>query len=450
MDVEKQKLLLEYCISSPNIFGRCNTIMLPDYFDRELTNSVVFIKDYYNNYFTTPDPEQIRAETGLSLRKFEIEKDKIEYCTNEIGKFCKHKAMFAAAIKISHLLKTEEYGEMEKIFKDALSVSIDRDLGINLFGDDLLERMEENKNTVIYSTGYRQLDKHLFGGFERTTLNLFLAISGGGKSVVMANIGLNYAKQGLNVLYISLELYQKMVDARFHQIISGFSRLKLKSHTREAYQQMIKFKEDNKEKLGTMHIKYMPSGSNAQHIRGYLKEFHLQYGYIPDVIILDYLDLLSPMEKVSKDNVFQKDKYSSEEFRNILVEYNMIGISASQLNRNAIEASDFNQSHTAGGISKMNTVDNAIAIKLTERMKDAGEISMKLLKSRSSNGEGKWAHMAWNNISLEVSNLPEDIELKLTKKSEKEAEQLDKELMDLVDSDPTNNTTDEFFEIFDD
>jgi hypothetical protein len=151
-------------------------------------------------------------------------------------------------------------------------------------------------------------------------------------------------------------------------------------------------------------IEQMPVGTSSNEIRAFLKEFELKRGYVPDVLIVDYLDLMSPNEKVSADNVFEKDKRSAEQLRQILIDYDMIGITASQQNRGAVTATDLNHSHIAGGISKINTTDTYVSIIMTDTMKAAGEIAFQFLKTRSSDGVGKTIYLRWNRLALRVEN----------------------------------------------
>ena len=93
MDNKKQKLLIEYLISSTDTFAICQGIVEPEYFDPEFRNAVAFIKSYYNKYNTTPDIKQVDAESGVELEVVEVTKDQIAYTTNEIETFCKRRAL---------------------------------------------------------------------------------------------------------------------------------------------------------------------------------------------------------------------------------------------------------------------------------------------------------------------------------------------------------------------
>jgi hypothetical protein len=155
-------------------------------------------------------------------------------------------------------------------------------------------------------------------------------------------------------------------------------------------------------------FKQLPAGSSCNDIKAYLKEYELKYGHIPDAIITDYMDLMNPIDRVSADNVFEKDKRVAEELRNLGLEYNLISITASQLNRTSVGVEAINHSHIAGGISKINTADTYITIILSETLKAAGEIAFNYQKTRTSDGVGKTTFLQWNKTSLRMTNKAEN------------------------------------------
>jgi hypothetical protein len=229
---------------------------------------------------------------------------------------------------------------------------------------------------------------------------LLSANSGGGKSITLANLAENFLFQGLNVLYISLELSEDMIAQRFDTMFTGVPSVNWKAK----YKDIASTIRDIGKEVGKLTIKRMHVGTNANAIRAYLKEFELLYGYVPDLLVVDYLDIMGPNQHVSADNISEKDKQAAEQLRDILFDYNMFGATASQQNRSAIDAQELNHSHIAGGLTKVNTVDWYISIILTPTMKAAGEIGFTFLKSRSSDAVGKTIYLQWDNNSLRIKN----------------------------------------------
>ena len=112
-------------------------------------------------------------------------------------------------------------------------------------------------------------------------------------------------------------------------------------------------------------------------------------------------------KKISAENLFVKDKYVTEELRNLAVELQTVTVSASQLNRGSYEEIEFDPSHIAGGISKVNTADNVIGIFTSAAMKEGGRYQIQFMKTRSSSGVGSKVDLAFNTKSLRITDLEE-------------------------------------------
>lgn len=395
---EKQKLLIEYLLSSPDTFTLCKSIVKPSYFDPEFRKTVQFINKYYDEYNSVPTPKQVKAETNVVLLTHTPTRDEVKYCADEIEKFCKNKALEQAVLAAPELIEKQDHGKVLQMVTDAISVSLHRDLGLDYFSDPLtrLERLASKPPRT--PTGWKTFDNMLGGGLARSEVIIFCAGSGGGKSITLLNLGLNYLQQGLNVAYLSLELNEDMISQRLDMMFTGIPTFKVQTMYKDIAKKIIEVSTQH----ASLHIKWMQSGTTANQIKSYLKEYELVHKFLPDLLIVDYLDLMGPNEFVSADNVWEKDKRTSEQLRDLGAMYGMFIASASQLNRSAIEAQELHQGHTAGGISKVYTVDWQVAIVQTPPMKSAGEITFIFLKSRSSDAVGKSVHLVWDNSHLRI------------------------------------------------
>jgi len=162
-------------------------------------------------------------------------------------------------------------------------------------------------------------------------------------------------------------------------------------------------------KAGMLQVKYMPSGKTTNDVRAYLKEYEIKCGKKVDVLLLDYMDLLMPIgKKISAENLFVKDKYVSEELRNLAMEKKCVFVTAAQLNRGAVEEVEFDHSHISGGLSKIQTADNVIGIFTSRAMRERGRYQLQLMKTRSSSGVGMKIDLEFNIETLKISDLPED------------------------------------------
>jgi replicative DNA helicase len=235
-------------------------------------------------------------------------------------------------------------------------------------------------------------------------LNIFAGGSGAGKSLFLANLGVNWALAGLNVVYLTFELSENLVSMRVDSMVTDMP-------TRDVFKNIddieIKVKMIGK-KSGAFQVKYMPTGKNANDIRSYIKEYEIKMGKRVDVLLIDYLDLMMPSSiKVSAENLFIKDKYVSEELRNLAMELNTVFVTAAQLNRGAVEEIEFDHSHISGGLSKIQTADNVFGIFTSRAMRERGRYQIQLMKTRSSSGVGSKVDLEFNVDTLRISDCDE-------------------------------------------
>jgi hypothetical protein len=162
-------------------------------------------------------------------------------------------------------------------------------------------------------------------------------------------------------------------------------------------------------KAGKYRIKALPAQSNVNDIRSFIKEYQIQTNNKVDFVMCDYLDLVMPVSvKVNPNDQFIKDKYVAEELRNLSQELGVLFVTASQLNRSAVEEIEFDHSHIAGGISKINTADNVFGIFTSRAMKERGRYQIQCMKSRSSTGVGQKIDLEYNIETMRITDPGED------------------------------------------
>ena len=113
-------------------------------------------------------------------------------------------------------------------------------------------------------------------------------------------------------------------------------------------------------------------------------------------------------KKVPPSDLFIKDKFVSEELRNFAVEGNYLFATASQLNRSAVEEIEFDHSHIAGGLSKIQTADNVIGIFSSKAMRERGRYQIQLMKTRNSSGVGQKIDLEFDIDNLRIRDMNED------------------------------------------
>ncbi len=371
-----QKLYLEMLLADAESFARAQNIFTPKSFDRKLQPIAKFIKDYVDEYKVMPEVDQVNAKFDIKLKTAkDLDPSHFNWLLDEFETFSRHKALEGAILQSADLLEKGDYGPVEDMVKDAVAVGLTRDLGTDYFEDPKgrLEFLKSSHGQV--STGWPAIDKKLFGGFNKGELNIFAGGSGAGKA--------------------------KRIDAMTTNI-----------PTRQVMKQMndveVKVKM-LKKKSGNLQLKYLPSASTIMDVRAYIKELELKNKKKVDAILIDYLDLMMPKSKrVSPSDLFVKDKYVSEELRNFAVDKQCLLTTASQLNRASVEEIEFDHSHIAGGLSKVQTADNVIGIFTSRAMRERGRYQVQFMKTRSSSGVGHKIDLEFDVDTLRIRNLEEE------------------------------------------
>ena len=403
-----QKVYLEMFMTDAESFVRCQGVFDPNTFDRRLQEPAKFVKDYVEEHNALPTFDMVNAATNSDLKDpGQLQENHYDWLLQDFETFSKHKALEKAILDSADLLEKGEYGRCEDLVKNAVQIGLQKDLGTDYFADPRgrLEGIKDKNGQV--STGWPALDKKLFGGFNRGELNIFAGGSGSGKSLFLANLGVNWCLLGMNVLYLTFELSEALVSMRVDSMTTDIA-------SRDIFKSIddveMKVKMIGK-KAGAFQVKYMPTGKNANDLRAYIKEYEIKTGRKLDVVLVDYLDLMHPNAvKISAENLFVKDKYVSEELRNLAMELNTVFVTASQLNRSSVEEIEFDHSHISGGISKINTADNLIGIFTSRAMRERGRYQIQLMKTRSSSGVGQKIDLEFDVDSLRIRDLGEDEE----------------------------------------
>jgi KaiC/GvpD/RAD55 family RecA-like ATPase len=404
--VEVQRLFLEIIMQDAQSFVRVQNIYNSENFDRSLRSAAKFIQEHADKHKTLPDRKQVRAVTSVGLEEIpDLNDGHLDWFMEEFEGFTRRQELERAILKSADLLEKGNFDPVEKLIKDAVQISLTKDLGTDYFDDPRARLMALKNNNGQNSTGWPALDRLLYGGFNRGELQIFAGGSGSGKSLFMQNLAVNWAQAGLNGCYITLELSEGLCSMRIDSMMTNTSA---KEIFRDIDTVEMKVKMMQK-KAGALQIKYMPAQSTVNDIRAYLKELQVKTGKRVDFLCVDYLDLIMPVSaKVSPNDLFVKDKYVSEELRNLAKELNVLFVTASQLNRAAVEEIEFDHSHISGGISKINTADNVFGIFTSRAMRERGRYQIQLMKTRSSSGVGQKVDLEFDLESLRIRDLGED------------------------------------------
>lgn len=406
-DIQYQLYLLQQIFSTPDLYVRCKNVLKPDYFDKEYHASIQYVHDYSSKYNVTPTLNDIKHNADFSYSETVVPDLNQQAVLDSIGEFCRHKALAQAIQQGMELVNQKRYGGIEELIREAMLVTVQNDIGLDIYEDpeSVIRKLAEQQGT--FKSGWETFDYKLFGGFGKQELEIFAAASGGGKSVVLQNLAVNFSKAGLNGAYITLELASELVAVRIYGMMVNTAQNKVKVDIDETAAK-IKIEERSN---GKLRIHRLPeSVSTVNDIESYIRELQIKTGIKLDYVCVDYLDLLTSDRcgPNDKSNAFVKDKFVSEELRALAMKMDLTVFTACQFNRSGVAGEDVkSQAQIAGGISKIYTADNVIYI---DARKDRGEMVLDFQKTRNSSAVGSRLIMSYDIDSLRVLDHPNTVQ----------------------------------------
>jgi len=396
-----QKLFLEMMIADAQTFVRVQNIFNVENFHPELRPAAEFIEKHSDKFGTLPELSQLEAMTAVKLEALPeaINNGHYEWFFEEFEGFTKRQELERAVLKSADLLESGDFEPVLPIIKAAVEISLLKDMGIDYFADPKARLRAIKDNNGQTSTGWATMDDKLYGGFNRGELQIFAGGSGSGKSLFMQNLAVNWVEAGLNGIFVTLELSEDLCAMRLDSMMTGTPSKTIFKNLDDV-EMKVKMKAKS---AGDLQIKYFPAQSNVNDIRAFVKELQVKTGKKIDFMCIDYLDLLMPVTaKISPSDLFVKDKYVSEEIRNLGKEIDVVMVTASQLNRSAVEEVEFDHSMISGGISKINTADNVFGILTSRAMRERGKYQLQLMKTRSSAGVGQKIDLDFDVDTLRI------------------------------------------------
>ena len=363
------------------------------------------INEYINQYNALPTQEALAIELDKSSIKdeeFQNTLKLLESITNEndeaniswlldsTEKFCQDRAIYNAVVESISILdekgrNTRDKGSIPDILSDALSVSFDPHVGHDYFLDaderyKFYHRIEEKIPWDLEF--FNRITK---GGLSNKTLNIALAGTGVGKSLFMCHVAASCLSQNYNVLYITLEMAEERIAERVDANLLNISIDDLQKLPKDLYDKKIdKLKQTTKGKL--IVKEYPTAAANVNHFRALLNELNLKKSFVPNILLIDYINICtsSRIKPGSNVNSYTYIKSIAEELRGLAVENAIPILSATQTTRSGFTNTDIGLEDTSESFGLPATADFMFAIISTEQMEELNQIMIKQLKNRYS------------------------------------------------------------------
>lgn len=417
-----ETIILKSLLSNQEYFAKVIPILKKNYF-KNFGNSKVFeiLKDLYFKYEKVPNvtelvasvknipSEEVRKEIKESLTKLKDfdNTSNLQFLLDETVTFVKD-ALYLEALEIGSdgLMKRDESLKLkaEAIMDERAHVHIDDDLGLAFDDiDEMIEYFSESKIGIM--TNSKMMNYRLGTGFLPGTLSLFASASGGGKSLMIANIATGLLKDNKNILLVSLEMSDRETMKRVYANaldlpINSFSDLSKSQSQLDRYNRPITSKEqiiaayNNAKmsgKIGKLFIKeYAPGTFSSLQLESLVKDYELQKGVKFDIVFIDYLGIMKSDRISSSAGLYTYVKSIAEELRACAIKLKLPIISAQQLNRTAVNNKEADNSSISDSLGSVMTADFIMFLLQNEKMKENSEICMKVTKNRFNGRTDTW------------------------------------------------------------
>jgi replicative DNA helicase len=309
-----------------------------------------------------------------------------EYLLDLVEAFAKEQSMKEAIIESAELVKKKRFSDIEDVMRDALSVNRNVDLGLDYFStiDERWQRFNKESVDAKFQTNFESLNQALEGGLAAKELAMVVAPPGVGKSLYLANQAVRSCLDGHNVLYISLEMSEDRVAQRLDSIFTRIRQSDLRDR-KDKLKERLDIISDMSE-LGKIKIKEFPTKrASINSLRSYLNQLRNYEDFTPDVIVVDYLELMLADTQLAE---YQAQERLAQELRGLAIEHECLLWTATQTNREGKKVTLITDTELADSYGKTRVCDLVFSINQTEEEFDKGESRIYVIKSR--NGKARF------------------------------------------------------------
>ena len=397
-----QRGILYLLKSSPDFFAQIVGLVKSEYFEYPVHSNIFeVVRDYHDKYDHLPTDEFILQE----VKKVKKEREDLsdyqdeiyginaldtsalsnpEYFLDLVEDFARKEAMKSAISESIILLKEDRVGEIEHLVKQALTISRNVDTGQPYF-DAVLDRWKREidfSERDRYKTILPTINMSLEGGMSPKELAMVVAPPGVGKSLFLVNQGVTSMMEGRKVLYISLEMSEDKIAQRFDSVMTLIPQTKLREPaTQITLQERLKIFEE--EFPGSdLVIKEFPTGcATVNDIKALLVQLKNYQDFIPDIILLDYLELLRPTREIQQEYLAQQR--ISEDLRGMAMQQNILVWTATQTNRMGSNIKLITDNELGDSYGKIRTCDFCLSLNQSREEFDNGRMRAYVIKSRN-------------------------------------------------------------------
>jgi replicative DNA helicase len=322
-----------------------------------------------------------KVKNALSI---DIDKYNDEFLETNVLDYLKNNGIFQAiCADMENMQATQTISCLEEV-QDIIGMTFNTNLGLSYFDDIDLHLLELNNPEERVTTGWDSLDAVTNGGFYKKgrCLITFMAETGMGKSLLMSNIAANYVKQGLFPVVISCEMAEHVYAQRIDGHLSGLTVNDLKFKTEELKKSVM----DLKERMPSADLvikEFPPETIDCNTIKNYIDDVIRVKGRTPDIILVDYINLVLPNGgSLKTDNSYSKIGKTTRDLRTLSYAFNVPVVSATQMNRSGYGAAIPSIDNVSESMGIAHVSDYIGALYQNEGDREAGLMRMAHLKNR--------------------------------------------------------------------
>lgn len=338
-----------------------------------------------NNVRGVTDDTVKKVSETLNVLKDDTNQTNMDWLVESTESFCQEKAIYNAitdSLEIMNGRGKLSKGAIPTLLSDALAISFDPNVGHDYLeqADDRYEYYHRVQEKLSFDLEF--LNKITKNGVPRKTLNVIMAGVGVGKSLFLCHLSAAYLNQGKNVLYITLELAEEEVAKRIDANLLNLTMDDLLSLPKDLYDKRVGILRQKTN--GKLIIKEYPTTTaSTYHFKSLLNELNLKKGFVPDVIMVDYINICaSARVKPGVANSYTYIKAIAEELRGLAVEHNVPLWTATQLTRGGYGSTDPDMTDTAESFGLPATADLFLAAITNEQLEQLHQLMFKQLKNR--------------------------------------------------------------------
>lgn len=420
-------------VANKKFSDRIIDIIHAKYFDNEYFRLIIVtIKDYYDRFEKVPEWDTLETILKMEI-KDSVTRDYIFAITKEIRdlevsdwkfvqekalNFCRQQELKKANDKINSIIDNgdfDNYEQCSEILKEALSIGSEKDDGVLITDDFESVLLDDYRNPI--PTGIHGLDELTDGGISKGELAVVLAPYGVGKTTILTKIANSAYNAGHNVLQIIFEDMPKVIQRKHAACWTGINLNELSDNKEQVFAE-VKKRTDRQNQL--VIKKFTSEGVNMNTIRTYIRHL-ISTGIKPDVIILDYIDCVESTK--SFNDSWTGEGQVMRAFETMLVEYDMVGWTAVQGNRQSISSDVVTGDQMGGSIKRAQIGHFIISVAKTLPQKEAGTATLAVLKSRFGKDGVIFENCTFNNGTVYIDTTTSDTFLGYEKKTEEKAEE---------------------------